>query len=294
MILGHERQIQYLEKVFKNGRMSHAYLFYGPEHVGKFTVAKFVIEKLPCPYPIILDLENTLVSKKDKRKDIPIEDVRELKRLFSLSAPEGEWRIAIINQAEKLSPAASDALLKLLEEPGRETMILLITSSPEMLAPTIVSRTQAVRFSLVPEHILAGFLEKLVSDVTLRGEILSLASGRPGVTMELIENMEKFAGEKEFLKNIVSLTREKDIPEVFRFSETAAADQEKRARAVEYILRILRADFLKKIHTADPRGFVQRMKYIHRVAEALDTTNVNPRLALDMMLLSAISDTITI
>lgn len=284
MILGHERQIQYIEKVLKNGRLAHAYLFHGPESVGKFSVAKYFIEKLNCPHPIMLDTESTLVSKKEKRKDIPIEDIRELKRLFSLSAPEGEWRIAIINEAEKLSPAAADAFLKLLEEPGEKTLFLLITSAPDLLPQTVFSRAQQIRFSEVPEKVISEFLAKKGVNGEVQKDILFLSAGRPGAAVRMLEDLDYLDAQKKLLRSVHDILRSGGVPEAFKFSEKVAPDDEKRRKVVEYIIRINRVGLLK----ADTASRLQTVRSLVRMAEILDTTNVNPRLALDAIFLEAL------
>lgn len=288
MTLGHERQIQYLEKVLKNGRLAHAYLFHGPESVGKFSVAKYFVGKLNCPHPIILDLENTLVSKKERRKDIPIEDIRELKRLFSLSAPEGEWRVAIINDAEKLSPEAADAFLKLLEEPGEQTLFLLITSSPDLIPPTIASRSQQIRFSEVSQSVLSDFLEKRGVSVEEGQEILFLSAGRPGVAVRMVEDHKYLSAQKKLLQAVHGILQSQELPQAFILTEKVAPDEETRKKMVEYIVRILGAGLLK----AAPGEMASRlnsMRNIVRISEILETTNVNPRLALDSIFIEALA-----
>lgn len=316
MILGHERQIQYLEKVLKKGRLAHAYLFYGPEGVGKFTIAKAFARTLQCashqgqtlisrsdlddcscvpcrlieqnahPHVYILDPEHTLVSKKEKRKDIPIEDIRELKRLLSLAPEGGQWRIVIINEAEKLSFDAADAFLKLLEEPGAQTLIILVTSERELLLPTVVSRAIPIRFSLVPEHTLAETLRAEVKDPALQKEILLLAGGRPGAVFRLLKegNLEK---ERKFLRQILVILKQKAITEALQFSEKTAFDEGGRKKMIEYIMRTLRARLLGQVGDTIP--LVRKLKNIQRIAGILETTNVNPRLALDAMMLECLS-----
>ena len=88
--LGHQRQITYLNKVHQNGRLAHAYLLYGPQRVGKLAMAQEFAKTLVAEV-VLVDREHTLVSKKDERREtrptavssgrIPIEDIRELKRM---------------------------------------------------------------------------------------------------------------------------------------------------------------------------------------------------------------------
>lgn len=284
-IIGHSRQIAYFNKVISRGRLAHAYLFYGPEHVGKFTVAEHFVKNLPCSHPIILDVENTLVSKKEKRKDIPIGDIRELKRLFSLTPPEGEWRIAIINQAEKLSPEAADAFLKLLEEPGSQTLFILVSHGKELLPPTIISRLAPIRFSTLPDDLLLKFLEPRVSDDKTRREMVFLASGRPGLLWRFVEDSVFFQNERKTAREIGELLRTGLIPLALEISEHVSYNEEERSRVIEYVMRWYRRGLMSGATGFGPAT----LKKINFIATVLSTTNVNPRLALDALLLQAVS-----
>ncbi len=242
--------------------------------------AQELIKKLNCPHPIILDTKHTLLSKKEVRKEIPIEDIWELKRLFSLAAPESQWRIAIINEAEKLSREAANAFLKLLEEPGENTLFILITSAIDLLLSTIVSRAQPIRFSDIPTEVLQKYLKTKVRDQKLEDEILALSFGRPGIMLRLLEEPKIIEDEREFLKNFQSALAG-GLPEIFRFSEKVAFNEEERAKTVEYLFRMMR-----KTLVSNPSAKVsEQIKKCWKIALALETTNVNPRLALDVMMM---------
>ena len=281
-IFGHERQIQYLEKVLKNGRLAHAYLFYGPEHVGKFTIAKYIAEKTPCSNPVILSVESTLTSKKEKRKDIPIEDIRELKRLFSLAPAAGQWKVAVINEAEKMSPAASDAFLKLLEEPGAQTLFILVSHDKELLPPTIISRTVPIRFSTLSDELLSKFAEIEVKDEGIRREMVFLAAGRPGLLWRYIREPDFFQREKGIAREIKELFRSGSIPLALEISEKVSYNEKERLRVIEQVLRQYRSNLTPEM--------VPALKKINTIVNLLSTTNVNPRLALDVLLLQTLEN----
>ncbi len=286
MIFGHERQIQYLEKVLKKGRLAHAYLFYGPEHVGKFTVAKYLAGLLNFPETIILSPEETLVSRKERRKDIPIDDIRELKRRLSFAPAGGAWRAAIINEAQNLSQEAADAFLKVLEEPGPNTVILLIASSPEFLPPTVVSRAQPLRFSLVSDNLMAKFLSGKVQNEKERKELLVLSSGRPGILKKLLEDPDYLKNSRRVLKNVLTILETGDLGAAFYFAQTISGDAEAREQAIEYLMRAFRYK-LMRAGEGNLTDILYRIKKINRAAKILETTNVNPRLAMDVIFLSA-------
>ncbi|TSC78426.1 MAG: DNA polymerase III subunit delta' [Parcubacteria group bacterium Gr01-1014_33] len=316
MILGHERQIKYLETVLKKNRMAHAYLFYGPEHVGKLTIAKSFAKALRCQKKIIpisrdrgesvslfgecgecvscagiendadpevlrLDALHTLISEKETRKEIPIKDIRELKRIFSLAPLGNAWRVVIINEAEKMSAEAANAFLKLLEEPGAQTLILLVTSSRELLFSTIMSRTQQIQFSLVPHAEINGFLEKKRLPAEERKELCRIARGRPGVLHTLLEDKDALAEERKFLAGVSTGIEEGDIPAAFRIHEHIASDPELRVKYIECAMEILRAKLLLANTPETALFFAKKLKNALRMRTLIETTNVNPRLCLD-------------
>lgn len=308
MILGHERQIAYLERAIARERMSHAYLFYGPERVGKRAVAYAIAQALLCPNArgsssiahagddcrvcrkigagayqdvVILGLAATLISKKEVRKEIPIEDIRELKRRFSFAAAQDAWRIAIIDDADRMSAEASDSFLKLLEEPGGRTLFILIASSRDALPSTIVSRATPVGFSLVPDGILGPFLQTHLKKENTR-EMLAIAGGRAGIVIEFVEHPESLSQEKKFAVSFAALLRD-GIPGALLLSEKAAEDEAVRERAIRAFIAGLRAELHTRAHGAE------RERIAHRIARVLDltalmrATNVNTRLLLDVM-----------
>lgn len=308
MILGHERQVEYMGRALRRGKFSHAYFFYGPAHVGKFTLAKSFAKYLHCekggntvcdvcrscvliekdihPSVVVLDTAHTLLSKKETRKDIPIEDIRELKRLFSF-APEGsQWRVAIINEAEKMSGEAADAFLKLLEEPGQQTLFFLVSESRDLLRPTVVSRTHPIHFSLVSDMALRTLLSIHRVAPARRDAMLSIAAGRPGILRRLIEDPAYFLQEEKLLLAVRKLCQTKSVADALALSERVHADGELRERTIFSILRVAREEFLRAAERGAPVGApAHSLHTIDRVATLLATTNINTRLAMDVLLL---------
>lgn len=293
--IGHKRQVEYLNKALQKGRLAHAYLFYGPEEVGKFTFANNFASSLVIPYYrgetsiVILSPESPLVSKKDKRKDIPIEDMRELKRKFSLAPEAGKWRVAIIDQADKMSQEASNGFLKLLEEPGEKTLFILISSAIESVLPTVVSRTQPIRFSLVSEGDMEDLARQKTEDAEAQKTAIWFAAGRPGRLCLLLEKKDNLEREKLFLKELIQILNRQDLGRAFLLSEKVAADGEKMCKITEYILRLIRGRMLQGPIKPPPIALAQKIKAIHRIYDLFETTNVNPRLALDAIFLKAIN-----
>ncbi|MDP3769791.1 MAG: DNA polymerase III subunit delta' [Candidatus Sungbacteria bacterium] len=312
--IGHDRQISYINKIRSRGRMAHAYLFHGPEHLGKLTLALMLAQSFFCPqstktdirsvcgtcascqaivnrrfpHVIFLDTHHTLVSKKETRKEIPIEDIRELKRIFSLR-PAGEtWRLAIIDEADKMSEEAVNAFLKLLEEPGPQTLIILIAPSRDLLLPTILSRTQVVGFFPVPELKLRAFMETKDITAKMQDELLVLAGGRPGILMRVCSDSAYAQQERGFADEIEHIIFDRDILNALRLSEKIAPDQALREKTVGWIISFLRRQLIAELGASSDK-LVKKIKRIDRIAMLLETTNANPRLGMDVIFLESMA-----
>ncbi len=204
-IKGQERAVDLLKRSFASGRLAHTYLFYGPEGVGKELTAKNFAKLLNCSAPGHGDAcdfcEDCVAAEKHAHPDIiwlrpqgsgrviPIGDatnpakgtVRHFQRAVSLKPYMGRWKVGVFTDAHTLQKEGASALLKTLEEPPAHTLIILVTSRPDMLLPTIVSRCQAVRFEAMPEKTLEKMLR---SDYSLAGaeagELSRITEGRLG------------------------------------------------------------------------------------------------------------------
>ncbi len=183
-ILGQERASRILKNALINNCLSHAYLFYGIEGSGRFTTACALSKALICKEKekgycgicsacLRIDKEghpDIYVVRPQSRKgtkdwvddpemgSIRIEQVRELQRWIAVRGFEGGWRVVIFDGAEKMNLAGANALLKTLEEPPGQSLIILISPNRTQLLPTIVSRCQPVYFSAVPRKTIETYL----------------------------------------------------------------------------------------------------------------------------------------
>lgn len=144
-ILGHKKQTEYLSKLIENKRVGHAYIFAGPADVGKKTIARHFASLLLSGK---LD-NNPDYLQIDGAGGIKIESIRELAYKMSLRPYAAAYKVTVIDEAQNMTVEAANALLKLFEEPRPYTVIILITSNPIKLLPTIISRAQKITFGLV-------------------------------------------------------------------------------------------------------------------------------------------------
>ncbi len=203
-IIGHRQVVRYLETAFINGSIGHAYIFAGPASIGKMSVAKLFAQTLLCEraksdanvpcngcsscnevrrgtHPDLYTLHRA------QGELLPIEKLRSLRSSLSLRPLAGYRKVAIIEEAEYLSPGAANALLKTLEEPSPHTTLILTSSSPDRLMRTISSRCQMLFFSPAKD-------EDIVQSLIARGtpkqraiEIAAVASGRQGVALSMMD-----------------------------------------------------------------------------------------------------------
>jgi len=187
---GHNKNKSLLEKQLALGCLPHAYLFFGPQGVGKKTLALEFAKS-------ILGTENLNNHPDfqilDARGEIIIEAAKEFMSRLSLKPFVGEKKVAVINGAENLNQQSGNALLKTLEEPSPSTIIILIASGK--LLPTIVSRCQALRFYGFSRGQLRGFGE--TSGLKVSEAMLDLSFGSPAKLRRLAEDADYFNRQKE-------------------------------------------------------------------------------------------------
>jgi len=138
---------KYFENVVKKDMLAHAYLFSGPDGIGKKDFARdlflLVNNRESDNDPDFRFLAPRLDEDETK---IYVEDIRDLKSYLSLKPYFGPYKFAVVNDADRLMPQAANAFLKLLEEPTPFTVIILISSKPKLLLPTVLSRCEKVSF----------------------------------------------------------------------------------------------------------------------------------------------------
>jgi len=172
-IIGHKREIEMLRSAVTSRRLPPAYLFAGPEGVGRREVARALAKAVSCPEGggrgdfcdacsvcRRIDSGNfpEVIFYRPDEGTIKIEKIRELSKFLYYHPGEGTRRVIVIDGAEKLTPQAANSLLKILEEPPGGAIFILIAPGPEGLLPTIVSRCQRVLFSPLNGEAVAAYL----------------------------------------------------------------------------------------------------------------------------------------
>lgn len=241
-IIGHNAQKLNFVSSFANNRLPQCWLLAGDKGIGKasfaWQVSKFLLTTTHKPADLKIDLNSTdinsilepqsgstlsrIISGSEQRiyivrraynenkkaflKNISIEEIRKLQSYCSLSIADGGKRIIIIDSADDLNKSSGNALLKLLEEPPKNTLFLLISHKPNVLLPTIKSRCQKLSFSNLDQADLAAVLGAIGCKIDQSEEnaLSILSKGSAGAACRII-NSNCINLYKDILKIISSL-----------------------------------------------------------------------------------------
>lgn len=202
-VIGHEWAIEHLDRALKHNRMRHAYLITGPGHIGKTTLARSFAsalvctgENAPCGECRACRLiargshpDLTIIDSGEKGSVLKIEQVRELQQVLSLRPYEARYRVAILRRFHEANPAAANALLKTLEEPTRDVVIILTADSADALLPTIISRCQPIHLRPLPLQTVRDALLDQYGATPEQAEMLArLSGGRIGWAIAALQD----------------------------------------------------------------------------------------------------------
>ena len=231
-IIGHAGPIARLKAVVAGGRVAGAYLFTGPEGLGKRKVAEAFARSLDAEvFPIGLPEGKQQIPISSFRGDDDAKEDGLLKRL-SYKTLGNTARLIIIDPADWLSEPAANCLLKSLEEPPERCVWVLIATSPDNLLETIRSRCHAVVFTPLADADMRKIVDPLKLDPATAEWVIALAAGSPGRAKLLAENAEELrANAKELFDNLAAGTLNPVIERLTRIRDT----EESRRHAREVI-----------------------------------------------------------
>jgi DNA polymerase III subunit delta' len=314
--------VETLRRALGSGRVHHAYLFDGPDGVGKERTAFGLAQALVCErrppgsaeacgecracvramprpgegrpvHPDVVVLERGLYDaavigrRTPEVQDISIDQVRTLVLSRSAFAPyEGRARVFIVRRAEELSPPAANALLKTLEEPGARTHFVLLSSSADSLVPTIRSRTQRVRFSTLPDATVAELLIGRGLERARAQDISRLAGGSMATALALAD-AEASARRDEFVSRAMAALQARDLGPALELAEEAKRGDKQTLRdSLRAFSAALVGQARATVAQPDRRAGIAASRYA-LVAAALEQieANASAQLAVEAMLI---------
>jgi DNA polymerase-3 subunit delta' len=312
-ILGHDALLDGLRRAQDSGRVAHAWLFAGPDGVGKRRVAEGFAKRLNCLKradggdgcglcrtcrQFAAGTHPDYVVVEPDGQFIKIAQIREVTRGMRFPPVDAATRVIRIDQAERLHEAAANSLLKTLEEPAARNVFLLLTSQPNAVLATIRSRCQLARFGALPREVVSSWLEREKGlDSVTADEVAGLAAGSLA-NAEQLTNPTAGALREEWLRQLGQIPKLGPIA-LMEAADAMSAEKES-LPAVLDVLRIGLRDALliacgaredqlalrrRRIAiTADPEALVKALQLVGD-AEVAAARNVNPRMVAEHVLL---------
>lgn len=231
-IKGQSQPIGQLLGAIEKKRISHAYLFSGPDGVGKFLTAKAFAKILNCQNPINgdscgecefcrqADSGNSpqLIVVEPEGNSIKINQVRELQGRLKYKKTEDKYQLVIIREAHTMTLQGANSLLKVIEEPPEKTVFILTTSQRHSLLPTILSRCQTIKFNELSVEALNEILAAKGTAAEQARLACLLAKGSAERALELYQSGEMLALQEQVLE-LIDFIFEKDYLAIMELVE---------------------------------------------------------------------------
>ena len=186
-VVGQEPTVRTLQNSLASGQIAHAYVFAGPRGSGKTSLARILAKALNClqgvqPEPCgkcdactdIVEGRFLDLVELDAASNRGIEDIRDLRERVNFAPVSGRYKFYLIDEVHQLTPEASNALLKTLEEPPNHAVFVLATTEIHRVLPTILSRCQRFDFRRIPVRSLVGRLQEIAEAEKVSAETEAL------------------------------------------------------------------------------------------------------------------------
>ncbi len=217
--VGFDKNKKLFEEAFKGGELGHAYIFSGPDMIGKRTFALELADLVQGSVTGTSPVTHTNVRyganpdllivdqvSSESGQSITIDEIRKIKNFVSFKPYAGIYKFVIIDDAHLMTVEAQNALLKTLEEPNSSSIFILITANPELLLGTVNSRCQQINFLPHPKKTITNVLER--SDLSVKNAefLAEFSNGRIGLASDIIEN-KSFNTVKESVQELTDLMK---------------------------------------------------------------------------------------
>ena len=329
--IGHEKAVSILDRSLREERLAHGYLLFGPSNIGKTTLAVELAQAVNClgsdrpcgqctqctriaqGKHADVQMISTDAAPSDRRgrarTEIGIDQIREMQRAAALKPFEGRCRVFVIEGVERLSDEAANSLLKTLEEPPNEVMLILTTDrEPDELPQTIVSRCQIVGMRPLPTSSVTKHLEERWEVGPARAEEMArLSRGRIGWAINAVENPDLLEPREQRLEALLEMLGA-ELYERFSYAAKLASlfsrDREAVREEMELWLSLTRDMLVLKEGSRQLVVNLSVLDELHEMSagvssaslleatKAVDDTwkrltqNANPRLSLEVLMLN--------
>jgi DNA polymerase III subunit delta' len=298
-IIGHVKQLEELEKDLTEDRLSHAYLFAGPNQIGKMPVIRTFAQILQCENNFCRECHTCKQVEKgqhidtfflrDEGESLKIEDMRELISHLS-TTKSSPYKIVVIQNIERITTEAANAFLKTLEEPTPGTIFLMSTTAKQRLLATLLSRVRVVSLHALSDTVIRDYLREIRPnlDPKMSNQIAAFAMGQPGRAMVFLNDPDSFRFYQDMYHQIAKFLERSSKTDRMMYVEGLVKDPEKIKPFLELFVYVVRNSIFKKIEGGQVSFSYEKLfDLIQRLDQArfeLDH-NVNQRLTLENLLL---------
>ncbi len=315
MIVGHKKQWDFLNRKFSLKKLSHAYLFVGPEEIGKKSFAKEFIKAINCRESCnvnkkeqcqscrMVDQDNnpdTLIVSQDGNSEIQIAQIRAVQNFLSLKPYYGDFKAVVIDNADRMNQEAQSCFLKTLEEPRGNTILILVSARPEMLMTTILSRCQLVKFLPVGHREIENYLVENHSTAKNAKELAMISEGKIGRAIKFSLDEGKVKEEQRLLTDILKVC-DQDLSLKFKYAKDLPDGKLGDILAVlkrylryvmlsklgleEFVAKEYMSEVIEKFKAMPIARIKETIRLIEKIDFQQATTNANPKLSLEILLL---------
>jgi DNA polymerase-3 subunit delta' len=315
-VIGHDWAVDLLRRAATTGRPPHALLITGPPSVGKGTLTASLAQTLLCTSEqrpcgacraclLVADRRHPdLLWIEPQGASLKIAQVRDLTHQLSMAPIEGPWQIAVLDHFELATAGAANALLKTLEEPPRNVVLVLLAQQGESLLPTIVSRCQVIALRPIARTLIKQALIERWNVPAERAEFLShICGGRIGWAIAASRHPQMLDTRTQKLDDMVQLLRAKRVERFTYVESLSRQGSESISESLELWSGWWRDVLLLTCGSPIPLTNIDRQPELEHIAArcTLDTTrttltalktttdqlsrNANARLALEVLLL---------
>jgi DNA polymerase-3 subunit delta' len=297
-VRGHAKVIERLFAAFASDRLPHALIFSGPAGIGKSRVARLLAARAACAvtppcgecaacsqiaahtHP---DLE--WVDVPPGKKEIGVDQARRLKRFVQMRSISAARKMAIIDEADRLSIAAQNALLKTLEEPPGEALVVLVTATPGALLPTVRSRCRTILFAPLPAADVRAVLEDEGVAAKEAESLSALADGSPGRALQRRQLLQD--KQREELRQALADLDPARYGSIVVMSKLLGRNEPEMAARLEELLAWHRDEAVRELAHGGAGGAsaARRAALVNEALRTLRTRNPNRPLLAEALLL---------
>lgn len=298
-VMGHGKQLAELEADIEQNRLSHAYLFIGPNKIGKALIARTFAGILQCPNhfcrdcPVCHQIEKKqhidTLEIQDIGESLKIEEMRELLSHLSTTS-SSRHKIVIFQNIERATPDAANAFLKHLEEPVPGVIFILTTAERRSLLDTILSRSRIIHFHPLAESTILEYLktEHPHFDPKLLEMMAGFSMGKSGRAIDFFNDADLFRSYQEMHQQVLRFFEGLPLVDRMLYVENLIKTPESIPIFLELCATVARRILLKKVEGSQiPYSFEQLFDILTLLnrAEADLEHNVNARLVLENLVI---------